>query len=306
MMTTPRERSFELYLHDIRDLPLLTPDDEQRLIARVREGREAAARLASDAELLPRERPVLEHAVAAADAARAELTAAHLRLVVRLARQYTGRGVSLLDLIQEGNLALLQAAEHFEPQYGVRFATYAVWWIRHAIARTVAEGGHAFHIPDEVRRRVYRMFRARSDLLQQLEREPSEAELAHASGLSATEIRELSRYLAPVLSLETPLGEEGDDELLDVVPDPRAEIELSSPLRSALSDELSALLQRLTPEERTVLTLRFGLADEVLRSRQEVAERLGYSSEKVQRLEARALRKLRDPELLQRLREVME
>ncbi len=300
------EQSFELYLHDLHDLPLLAREDEKQLIARLHTGRQAAQRLASEPELPPSERTALARAVAEGEQARDELVAAHLRLVVRVARQYTSRGVSLLDLIQEGNLALLQAAEHFDPAHGVRFATYAMWWIRHAIARAVAEAGHPIRLPQDARLKVYRLYRSRNDLLQQLEREPRDVELARATGLSVEEVTDLSRYLQPVLSLDAPVDEEADNELFDVVPDPVAELQLSAALRGVLAEELEQLLQHLPVEEREVLVLRFGLYDQPLRSRQDAAKALGLPVERVQRLEARALRKLRDPELLGRLAEAMD
>ena len=303
---TAREQSFEFYLHDIHDLPLLSRDEEQRQVTLLRTGRQAAQQLQAGLALTPAERRTLERAVGEGEEARAELIAAHLRLVVRIARQYTSRGVSLLDLIQEGNLALLEAAEHFDPERGVRFATYATWWIRHAIARAVAGARHPIRLPDEVRQKVYRLYRARNDLLQELEREPRDVELAQAMSLSIDEVRALSQYLEPVLSLDVPLTGESDDELADVVPDPVAELELSGALQSALADELQQLLQGLAAQERQVLTLRFGLSGQPLRSRQEVATLIGMPSEQVQRLEARALRKLRDPELLRRLQEAMD
>ena len=300
------EQSFELYLHDLHDLPLLAREDEKQLIARLHTGRQAAQRLASEPELPPPERTALARAVAEGEQARDELVAAHLRLVVRIARQYTSRGVSLLDLIQEGNLALLQAAEHFDPAHDVRFATYASWWIRHAIAGAVAETRHPIRLPQDARRNVYRLYRARNDLLLQLEREPRDVELAQATGLSVDEVRDLSQYLSPVLSLDSPLGEDDANDLADIVPDPVAELQLSAALRDAVAEELEQLLQRLTPEEKEVLVLRFGLFGQPLRSRQDVGKVLGLTNERVQRLEARALRKLRDPELLRQLETAMD
>ncbi len=300
------EQSFELYLHDLHDLPLLAREDEKQLIARLHTGRQAAQRLASEPELSPSERTALARTVAEGEQARDELVAAHLRLVVRIARQYTSRGVSLLDLIQEGNLALLQAAEHFDPAHDVRFATYASWWIRHAIAGAVAETGHPIRLPQDARRNVYRLYRARNDLLQQLEREPRDVELAQATGLSVDEVRDLSQYLSPVLSLDSPLGEDDANDLVDIVPNPVAELQLSAALRDAVAEELEQVLQRLTPEEKEVLVLRFGLFGQPLRSRQDVGKVLGLTNERVQRLEARALRKLRDPELLRQLETAMD
>lgn len=300
------EPSFDLYLHDLHDLPLLTPEKEQRLSAEIEAGNGATGELAKTSSVPWEERQLLERRIAEAEAAREALVAAHLRLVVRIARQYTSRGISLLDLIQEGNLALVQAARNFEPGKGGRFATYAAWWIRHAIARAVASASHPIRVPDDTRLKLYRLHRARVELLQQLEREPHTEELADATGLTSDEIGRLAVFLQPVLSLETRLGEDADDELLDMIADPVAELELSAALQSAIGLEFDALLQRLTDEESAVLTLRFGLRDQVLRSRQEVASELSIPTERVQRLEARALRKLRDPELLRRLRAEMD
>jgi RNA polymerase primary sigma factor len=300
------EQSFEVYLHDIHDLPLLSSEDEQELIRRIQKGRDATRRLEGEPELVDGERAALRSVVEDAEQARDTLVAAHLRLVVRVARQYTSRGISLLDLIQEGNIALLQAAANFDPAYGVRFATYALWWVRHAIARSVAEAGHPIRLPEDVRLKVYRLYRARNDLLQQYAREPGDHELARATGFSIQEVQELSRYLQPVLSLHTPVGDEGDSELLDVVPDPAAELQVSDPVRLVLAEELEQVLRRLAPEEQAVLRLRFGLYGRRLHSRRETAHALDMTTEQVQRLEARALRRLRDPELLHRLEEFMD
>jgi RNA polymerase primary sigma factor len=297
----PDEQAFELYLHDLRDLQLLDPGEEQRLVAQLINGRKAFQYSQQAADLAEEERRKLEETITAGEQAREALIAAHLRLVVRIARQYTGRGISLLDLIQEGNLGLLQAAEHFDPRYDVRFATYAIWWIRHAIARAVAESGHLVRLPDQVRSKLYRIYRARNELLQQLGREPHPGEIAKAVGIPKNEVEDLIHYLSPVLSLNAPINEENDQEFADVVPDPVAELQLLGPLRHALAEELEALLQHLTYEERQVLTLRFGLHGQPLRSRQDVATMLSMATERVRQLEARALRKLRTPELLQRL-----
>jgi RNA polymerase primary sigma factor len=161
-------------------------------------------------------------------------------------------------------------------------------------------------LPQDARRNVYRLYRARNDLLQQLEREPRDVELAQATGLSVDEVRDLSQYLSPVLSLDSPLGEDDANDLVDIVPDPVAELQLSAALRDAVAEELERLLQRLTPEEKEVLVLRFGLLGQPLRSRQDVGKVLGLTNERVQRLEARALRKLRDPELLRQLETAMD
>lgn len=301
-MTKTVETAFEAYLHDIRDLPLLHPDDEQRLFEQIGAGKEAQARLHDDPELPHANHSHLKQLVIAGEQAREMVIAAHLRLVMRIARQYTSRGVALLDLIQEGNLGLLHAIDHFDPQVGVRFATYATWWIRHAISRAVAELGHPVHLPDDVRTKLYRLYRARMHLLQQLEREPQMAELAQAADIPQRELPELLHYLQPVLSLNAPVGEETETELADMVPDPEAESALSDALQHALATELERLLDQLPLDERRVLTLRFGLYNQAPHKRQDVARLLAMSTERVRQLEARALRRLRTPEFLDQLR----
>ncbi len=305
-MTQTKEQTFELYLHDIHDLPLLDPVDEQQLVARLIAGRDGQRQRASQFDVLMDERQHLEQIIADGQRAREALIAAHLRLVIRIARQYTGRGVSLLDLVQEGNVGLMQAVDPFDPQHGVRFATYAVWWIRHAIAYALAEARHPVRLPDGVRAKLYRLYHARNDLLQQLGREPHEHELAQVTGISLREVRDLAQYHQPVVSLNQPLSDDGDNELADVVPDPVAELQLSAVSQAALAEELEQLLRYLNVEERHVLTLRFGLHGEPLRTRRDVAKQLGISMERVRQLEARALRKLRRTELIDQLREYVD
>ena len=300
-MTYGIDRSFEAYLYNLRDLPLLDAAAEQRLFAAIKAGRDAALELEQNPELSDDERAALEQQVALGAQARETVTAAHLRLVARIARQYTSRGVSLLDLMQEGSIGLLQAIEHFDPSVGVRFATYAAWWIRHAIADAVAGFQHPIRLPADVRAQAYRVHRARNDLLQQLGREPSDEELAAALRLTPRDVQELLAYLQPVLSLNAPLSDDPEHEVADLVPDPQSELALSQPMQGALREELGALLESLSDEERQVLTLRFGLQGQPLRTRRDVANLLNTSTERIRQIEARALRKLRAPEFLERL-----
>jgi RNA polymerase primary sigma factor len=248
----------------------------------------------------------LEQLVADGQRAREKLITAHLRLVVRIARQYTGRGISLLDSVQEGNIGLLQAVDHFDPAYGVRFATYAVWWVRHAIAHAVAESRHPVRLPEDVRAKLYRLYRARNELLHQHGREPREHELARATGLSLREVQNLAQYERPAISLNQPLMDDSENELVDGVPDPVAELQLSGALQMALAEELEQMLQTLSHEERDVLTVRFGLCGQPMHTRQDTANQLGISTERVRQLEARAMRKLRSSELTERLRDYVD
>lgn len=305
-MAQTREQAFEFYLHDIHDLPLLDLVDEQQLIAGLCAGKDAAKRLAADALPSMAEQQRLEQLVATGERAREKLIVAHLRLVVRVARQYTGRGISLLDLVQEGNIGLLQAVDHFDPSHGVRFATYAVWWVRHAIAHAVAESRHPLRLPEDVRAKLYRLYRARNELLHQYGRGPREHELGRATGLSLREVQELAQYERPMVSLNQPLMDDGENELADVVPDPVAELQLSAASQAALGTELEQILQTLSDEERNVLTVRYGLRSRLLHTRQDTAKQLGISTERVRQLEARALRKLRSSELVERLRDYID
>jgi RNA polymerase primary sigma factor len=300
MMST-LEDTFEAYLHNLHDLPLLDAAEEQRLFAAIEAGRAAAVQVEQEPAIARDECAALEQQVKWGEQARETVITAHLRLVIRIARQYTSRGVSLLDLIQEGNLGLLQAIDRFDPNVGVRFATYAAWWIRHAIADAIAGSLHPVRLPADVRSRAYRLYRARNELQQQLGREPGDQELAAAAGLSVRYVRELLSYLQPVLSLNAPFGDDADQEIADIVPDPQAELMLSQPLQRVVANELEELLRHLTDEERSVLTLRFGLCDHSLHTRRDVAQVLGISNERVRQIEARALRKLRAHEFLERL-----
>jgi RNA polymerase sigma factor (sigma-70 family) len=292
-MWQTREQAFELYLHDIHDLPLLDPTDEQRLVAHLLAGRDAQHRRADQPDLSPDERRHLDQLIAAGQRARDALIAAHLRLVVRIARQYTGHGLSLLDLVQEGNVGLMQAVDHYDPQHGARFATYAVWWIRHAIADAVAEARHPVRLPAAIRARLYRLYRARSELIRAL-------------GTTGREVRDLLPYLQPVVSLNQPLTDDSTQELAAAVADPRAELQLDAASQVALAEELKQLLDFLNAEERAVVALRFGLHGGPLRTRQDTAQQLGTSTERVRQLEARAVRKLRSSELIERLRDYID
>lgn len=305
-MEPTKEEAFQFYLHDIHDLPLLDLTDEHQLLTRLGAAKDAARQLLSNSTLSPADRQRLEQLVADGEQAREALVTAYLRLVIRIARQYTGRGVSLLDLIQEGNVALMQAVDHFDPQYGARFATYAVWWIRHAVVHAVSESRHPVRLPEDVRAKLYRLYRVRNELLQQLDHEPDERELAQAAGLSLREVRELAQYERPVVSLNQPLSSDGESELADVVRDPVAELRLSAALQAALAEELEQLLRSLNDEERAVLAVRFGLHGQPLHTRQDAAKRLGISTERVRQIEARALRKLRSSKLIDRLRDYID
>ena len=288
------------YLRELRPWSRLDADEEQHLVAQLAAGREARKRL-NDGPLDPDEEAQLRETIAVAEAARQRLVATHLPLVVILARPYAHRGVPLLDLIQEGNIGLLQAIEKFDPRHGARLSTYATWWIRQAIQRALADQGRPVRLPAQTRATLARLRRLRTQLMQQLGREPTEAELAEQLHLPQRQVLELMPLLQEPLSLETPVGEDEEAMLEDLIPDPQAgDVEEIVAERLA-QDYIRATLAELSAEEQQVLTLRYGLDDGRFRSLDEVGTLLGMRREHVRQIEGRALRKLRHPRLAARL-----
>jgi RNA polymerase sigma factor (sigma-70 family) len=255
-----------LYLQDIGRFELLTPAEEQELGRRVQAG---------DAE------------------AERRLVEGNLRLVVRIARRYTNRGLSLLDLIEEGNVGLLHAARKFRPDRGARFATYATWWIRQAIVRALANQARTIRLPVHVGLLLTQYAKARTALTQELGRPPELTEVAQRMGRTLEEIEDLEavRHQQP-LSLDAPAGREGKGSLQDVLQDPSgaAEPALASALKRR--GDLASVLQDLTDNERTVVTLRFGLGGEAPLTLETIGQRLGVSRERIRQIEAAALRRL--------------
>jgi RNA polymerase primary sigma factor len=255
-----------LYLQDIGRFKLLTSDEEQELGRRVQAGDTEAER---------------------------RLVEANLRLVVRIARRYTNRGLSLLDLIEEGNVGLLHAARKFRPDRGARFATYATWWIRQAMVRALANQARTIRLPVHVGLLLTQYAKARTALTQELGRQPELAEVAQRMGRTLEEIEDLEalRQQQP-LSLDAPAGQEGKASLQDVLRDPSgpAEPALASAMRRR--DDLASVLQDLPDNERTVVTLRFGLAGETPMTLETIGQRLGVSRERIRQIEAAALRRL--------------
>ncbi len=251
---------FNAYLREIPARRALNADAERELIERIAAGRTARQRL-HDAALTDTERAGLHEAIATAEDARQRLIAEHLPLVVSLARPYAWRGVSLMDLVQEGNVGLLQAIEKFDPQRGVRLATYAAWWIRHAILRALADQGRPVRLPARLRRTLIRLRRAHAQLVQQLGREPTEREIAAQLGVGARQIAELLPLLQSPLSLDAPLDTEGETVLADLVADPDGGDVEKLVVDALAQDYIRMALAELAPRERQVLALRYGLDD---------------------------------------------
>jgi len=255
-----------MYLKDIGRIPLLTTERETYLAERIAEGDEAAKN---------------------------ELVEANLRLVVSIAKKYTGKGMYFLDLIQEGNLGLIKAVEKFDHTKGYKFSTYAIWWIRQAITRAIADQARTIRIPVHMVETIHRVSRASRQLLQEYGREPTIDEIAQKLGMSAEKVREIMKAAQDPVSLETPIGEEDDSHLGDFIPDESTPTPAEAVSYQLLREQLNKVLHTLTPREEMVIKLRFGLEDGRTRTLEEVGREFNITRERIRQIEAKALRKLR-------------
>ena len=267
------------YLKEIGQVPLLSTEEEQTL---------ARAARAGDAD------------------ARRRLSEANLRLVVSVAKRYAGRGLPFLDLIQEGNLGLMKAAEKFEPDRGFKFSTYATWWIRQSITRAIADQGRTIRIPVHLVEHINRVRKMAGELLRKNGREPTAEEIAVRLEMEPDRVRELLQLAQEPVSLETPVGEEEDAHLEDFIQDEEAGIPVDEAGRQLLRRELMSVLKSLTPREERVITLRFGLDDGRPRTLEELGKEFNVTRERIRQIEAKALRKLRHPSRAKRLRDYLE
>jgi RNA polymerase primary sigma factor len=301
-----------MYLREIGRVPLLVAAEEVDLAKRIEAGVEASVQLAElDAagdlgRLDPSDAARLQAFADDGDDAKSSLIQANLRLVVSIAKRYVGRGMQLLDLIQEGNMGLMRAVEKFDYTKGFKFSTYATWWIRQAITRSIADQARTIRIPVHMVESINRVHRVQRQMVQQLEREPTVDELAAEVGMTPDRVREIQRISLDPLSLDSPVGEEDDSYLADFIKDDGAEEPDDAATRQMLQNEVRNVLDELNEREREVVIMRFGLDDEQPRTLEEVGKTFGVTRERIRQIESKTLAKLRHPHRSQKLREYLE
>ncbi|MBO5183734.1 MAG: RNA polymerase sigma factor RpoD [Bacilli bacterium] len=267
-----------MYLKEIGKISLLSLDEELKLSKRIDEGDEEA---------------------------KAILAESNLRLVVSIAKRYVGRNLSFLDLIQEGNIGLMKAVDKFDSSKGYRFSTYATWWIRQAITRAIADQAKTIRVPVHMVETINKLKRVQRQMTLELDREPTEEELAKALNTTEDKVREIIKISLDPLSLETPIGEEDDSHLGDFVKDDSSLSPEEYAINEVLKDEISELLLTLTEREEQVIKLRFGLIDGTCRTLEEVGTIFGVTRERIRQIEAKALRKLRHPSRSKKLKDYL-
>ncbi|NIA24542.1 MAG: RNA polymerase sigma factor RpoD [Gammaproteobacteria bacterium] len=291
-----------MYLREIGRVALLTPQQEVELAMLLEAGRRAAEQLESESlSLSTEDRAILERDRRRGDSAQQRLVEANLRLVVSIAKRYVGRGMPLLDLIQEGNLGLMRAVEKFDYRKGFKFSTYATWWIRQSVTRALADQGRTIRVPVHMVETINKLAYAQRRLLQELGREPTIAEIAAELEVDPDRVSELRRIAQDPVSLETPLGEEDDSTLGDFVQDPEADVPVEAAAFKLLQEYVAHALEELNERERQVIVMRFGLEDGRVRTLEEVGKHFSVTRERIRQLETKALAKLRHPARSKRL-----
>ena len=277
--TLPTDDPVRMYLKEIGKVSLLTADEERELAIRMEQGDEEAKK---------------------------KLCESNLRLVVSIAKRYLNRGLSFLDLIQEGNLGLIKAVDKFDYTKGYKFSTYATWWIRQAITRSIADQARTIRIPVHMVESINKLIRISRQLLQEYGREPTSEEIAKEMGITVEKVREIKKISQDPVSLETPIGEEEDSHLGDFIPDDDVPAPVDAAAYSMLKEQLMEVLDTLSDREKKVLMLRFGLEDGRPRTLEEVGKEFNVTRERIRQIEAKALRKLRHPSRSKKLKDYLE
>ena len=277
------EDSIKMYLKEIGKIPLLSVDEEMNLAKKICDPDEAVRK-----------------------EARKQMAESNLRLVVSIAKRSMGRGMQFLDLIQEGNLGLLRAVEKFDYQKGFKFSTYATWWIRQAITRSIADQARTIRIPVHMVETINRLIKIQRKLVQEFGREPRPDEVAKVMGIPVSKVREIMSFALEPVSMETPIGDEDDSHLGDFLQDSNAKIPVNFAMDVLLHDQLMEVIKSLTEREQKVILLRFGLEDGKPRTLEEVGKVFGITRERIRQIEAKSLRKLRNPSKVRRLKDFLE
>ncbi len=267
------------YLKEIGKIPLLSPEEEAELARRIEAGDEQAKK---------------------------RLAEGNLRLVVSIAKRYTGHGLQLLDLIQEGNIGLMKAVEKFDYHKGFKFSTYATWWIRQSLTRSIADQSRTIRIPVHMVENINRLMRTARAMTQELEREPTPGELAKRLGVSVERVLEIQKFAMEPVSLESPVGDEDDTHLGDFIRDDQVAVPADEATLTILREQLQEVLKTLSPREQQVIRLRFGLADGQVRTLEEVGREFNVTRERIRQIEGKALRKLRHPSRSKRRKDLLE
>ncbi|MEZ5320610.1 MAG: RNA polymerase sigma factor RpoD [Microthrixaceae bacterium] len=302
--------SVRLYLREIGQVPLLTGPEEVELAKAIEAGVAAEARLADIAAMGepvdPAERRRLQRRARDGERAKQQLTQANLRLVVSIAKRYLGRGLAILDLVQEGNLGLMRAVEKFDYSKGFKFSTYATWWIRQAVTRAIADQARTIRIPVHMVESMNKVHRMQRQLLQDLEREPTIDEIAAKVELPPARVRDILLMGQDPLSLDSPVGEEDDSFLADFIEDASAIAPADAAAKQMLGQALVEALDDLSERERRVVRLRFGLDDGQAKTLEEVGKEFGVTRERIRQIESKTLAKLRHPRRSQKLRDYLD
>lgn len=273
------EDPVRMYLKEIERVPLLTAQQEVALAKRIKKGDISAQK---------------------------ELMEANLRLVVSIAKHYIGRGISLLDLIQDGNMGLVKAVERFDYRKGYKFSTYATWWIRQEIMRTIADQARTIRISRQMVETINKMARVSRQLLQEYGRDPTVEEIAEKMNFTVEKVREIMKFSQEPVSLETPIGEEEDSHLSDFIEDQDSQTPSDAALYTILKEHVEKILSILTPREREVLMLRFGLVDGESRTLEEIGQMYGLTRERIRQIESISLKKIRQIESIQNLKDFLD